>query len=71
MKTGTFSKKDNTPFTVLELRALLNDIPEKLTNKPVLMYSDEEGNSIGKLYAVEVKKDGQVTLTPADAETPE
>lgn len=67
MKTETFGKSDNTPFTVAELKDLLNKIPAAKTNKPVLMYSDEEGNMIGKLYAVDISSSGSVTLIPADA----
>jgi len=63
----SLSRKDNNPLTADELKRVLNNIPEDIKIKPVLMYSDEEGNSIGKLYQIDITTDG-VILTPADAQ---
>jgi hypothetical protein len=66
MKSGSFSRKDNKPLTIAELRALLNQIPTtQAQSKPVVMSCDEEGNEMLKLVAVDISKTGQVTLWPA------
>ena len=68
-KIGESLSCEKGPITLKSLRDILKNVPESLLNKPVLMYGDEEGNQIGKLYVIELDEKG-VTLIPSDSIVP-
>jgi hypothetical protein len=66
-KSSHYSRKDNKPLSLRELKAILNSIPDTAPaiDDPVTMSSDEEGNEMLVLYGVDIDKDGNITLWPA------
>jgi hypothetical protein len=63
--SGSFARKDNKALSAQELIALFNTIPLNLRDKPVTLYSDEEGNDKHHLWSVEISPKGEVSLWPA------
>jgi len=63
--SGSFSRKDNKPLSLPQFITLLNTIPVTLQDKPVTIYSDEEGNDKHHLWSVEISPKGEVSLWPA------
>jgi hypothetical protein len=72
-----FRREDNSAMTLRDMLKILAE--EKISNpkrfakaldKPVYMSSDEEGNSTGKLYGIEIAIKGVVTLWPSDSVVP-
>ena len=64
---GHLTRKDNKPWTIRELKAILDSIPEcPALDKPIRMSCDEEGNDTSlKLYGIEIAKSGEILLWPA------
>jgi hypothetical protein len=74
IKNKSVSNVDpHKPVTAVTLFQVLREILQDPTlgitalQQPVLMYSDEECNDIGKLWEIKVNKKGQLILRPADA----
>jgi hypothetical protein len=61
------TRKDNKPITVQDLIIILKDMIKedpKLSSKPIILSSDEEGNDFHPLYGIEGQK-SEVTLWPS------
>lgn len=61
------TRKDNKPITVQDLIMILKDMIKKdpkLSSKPIILSSDEEGNDFHPLYGIEGQK-SEVTLWPS------
>jgi hypothetical protein len=74
-KGNTYTKNDNTAFTVGELYDILLGVKltkpnvwSKISKKPVKMSVDEEGNGYGKLFSVDISISNGILLWPADTE---
>ena len=67
----SFSRRDNKPMTLYDLIGVANAInrdpavERSIFEEPVIVSSDEEGNEMLNLWAIDVSKTGQITLWPA------
>lgn len=59
----THQRKDNKPLTLKDLREILDSYPNLRVNSTITMSSDEEGNEMLLLHAVDVDN-GKITLWP-------
>jgi hypothetical protein len=59
------TRKDNKGFTVNDLMQVFADNPDMKLNTPIVMASDEEGNEILPLVAIETAESGHLVLWPA------
>jgi hypothetical protein len=69
--SGSHYRKDNKPLTGKDLLGILKRLPKHFLDKPVKVSGDEEGNTIGDLYTVEIDRSGVITLWPADMQVPD
>ena len=65
MKEYSLSHPDNKALDLGAIRALVERTKDMPPSHPVFMSTDEEGNSFGKLWQIDVTKEGLV-LWPAD-----
>jgi len=60
----THQRKDNKSLTLRDLQEILASCPDLKGDSTITMSSDEEGNEMLKLHAVDIER-GKITLWPA------